>query len=832
MNPNLCPFDPAAAEDSHPASASSPGATSQGADGSPAVSRPGLSLIIPAYNESQAIRHSIRAAAAALAELGIPYELIVVNDGSNDDTAAIAGLEADELPCVRVLSTPENVGYGGALRYGFREARFDFLAFTDADGQFDLRELARLLVPAKEYDLVCGYRIDRQDHWSRKLYSRGYNLLVRALLGTRVRDCDCALKIFRRAQIDQLCLQSNDFFINAELLTKARLSGLTVTEVGVHHYPRLQGESKVSLGHIFPVLKTLLRFWWSKILFSSEEPVSFEKPAVADTVSHGARWAACFLLGLISCLLILPNLSYPLIDPDEGRYAEISREMLESGDYVVPTQFGKPYLDKPPLLYWLTAASFQVFGISETSARLVPALSALLTIAAVYGFGSRLFGHTTAALAGLGLVSCGGFLISGRFVFIDTLLTLFTTVGLLAGCLACRRATLHTGWWAVSGLACALGTLAKGPIAVVLCIPPLIAARWLTGLPAVRMKHWAWFAGIVGLLTIPWFLMVDARQHGFLFDFVWTHHFNRFRTGLAHEEAWWYYIPVLLIGMAPCSIFFPAVGTFLLESSNAARARRSWDLGLLVLAAGWTLLLFSLSACKLPPYVLPAIPLICLVVGRGLEVILYGQVNNRFLNFVRQNSPRHIIFTMLAAALITGGIDLMALDGFAAGRATHWAILIAAGAVLAAGSQLRLWRGIGPSWAAALLLVVADMGMAVLDFYPGVATWRSTIHPVVEICHAEIDRSTPVVCYALAHEADSLAFRLGCRQVQNYESHEADAAVDALTRVPENIVLAHTSEVHDLYSRMPPGLTLLELGRHQHVFIGVCTAQPHVATRK
>src|SRR5579863_9402383 len=119
MNPNLCPFDPAAAEDSHPASASSPGATSQGADGSPAVSRPGLSLIIPAYNESQAIRHSIRAASAALAELGMPYEIIVVDDGSTDDTAAVAGIEADELPCVRVLSMPENVGYGGALRYGF-----------------------------------------------------------------------------------------------------------------------------------------------------------------------------------------------------------------------------------------------------------------------------------------------------------------------------------------------------------------------------------------------------------------------------------------------------------------------------------------------------------------------------------------------------------------------------------------------------------------------------------------------------------------------------------------------------------------------------------------
>src|SRR5438270_14040757 len=114
-----------------------------------------------------------------------------------------------------------------------------------------------------DYDLVCGFRIDRQDQWTRKLYSRGYNLLVRTLHGTRVRDCDCALKILHRDQMQGLGLESNDFFINAELLTKARLAGLSVAEVGVNHLPRLRGESKVSIGHIIPVFATLIRFWWT-----------------------------------------------------------------------------------------------------------------------------------------------------------------------------------------------------------------------------------------------------------------------------------------------------------------------------------------------------------------------------------------------------------------------------------------------------------------------------------------------------------------------------------------------------------------------------------------
>src|SRR5262249_18408564 len=150
----------------------------------------------------------------------------------------------------------------------------------------------------------------------------------------------------------------------------------------------------------------------------------------------------------------------------------ISREMLESGDFVVPTRFGKPYLDKPPLLYWLTATSFRAFGVSEASARLVPALSAILTVVITYALGARLVGSAAAWLGSLSMFSCLGFLISGRFVFIDPVLTCFTTVSLLTGYLATREKGIKTWLWLVSAAACALGILAKGPVALVLCVPP------------------------------------------------------------------------------------------------------------------------------------------------------------------------------------------------------------------------------------------------------------------------------------------------------------------------------------------------------------------------
>lgn len=789
------------------------------------TTRPGLSLILPAYNEADAIRHSIRAAVAALDELQVPYEVIVVDDGSSDETAALAREEAAQSPQVRVLSLEKNAGYGGALRHGFAAAQYDFLSFTDADGQFDLRELARLLTPAKEYDVVCGFRIDRRDHWTRKLYSRGYNLIVRTLLGTRVRDCDCALKIFRRSQIEALGLESNGFFINAELLAKARMAGLTVAEVGVNHFPRLRGESKVSIWHILPVLRTLLAFWWSKVMFSSS-------PTPAHvSVGRQAKWLGGVLLALAAGTMFFSNRSYPLIDPDESRYAEISREMVESGDYVVPTRLGKPYLDKPPLLYWLTAGSYRLFGVSESSARLVPALAAFATVAAACGLGARLLGPAAAWLGGMTMLSSAGFLFSGRFVFIDTLLTLFVTIGLLAGYLATRGEKLHRLWWLLAALACGLGILAKGPIAIALCVPPLVASRWLNGQRAIRVGQWLLFGGVVGLVALPWFVAIGIREPKFLVDFLWTHHVSRFVSGLSHSEPWWYYIPVVLVGMLPCSILFPAVCTFLFDRGPTTRAWRSRDLGFLVLSAAWMFMLFSVSSCKLPPYLLPAVPSLCLVIGRALEPILAGQVDNRYLSSVRRRSPHHLIAIFWITALGAAGADLLALGGTAAGHLPYWLALIALGGLGVIASRTGLLRrGLTP-WIVAAGICVCDMAMATLGVFPDVAQVRSKVDPVVKLCSTAPGEAPPVVCFSLSHEADSLAFRLGGHRLQSYDFLEIDRAAEDLTRSNGMIVLANVNEIKHLREHLPQGLTIAEIGQYEHIFVGVCQSHPELADR-
>jgi dolichol-phosphate mannosyltransferase len=238
------------------------------------VSEQALSLVLPAYNEEAVIAQAVTEAVEALAALRLRFEVIVVNDGSTDRTGAIAEELAGERPCVRVLHHGRNRGYGAALRTGFEAAWFDHVAFTDADCQFDLRDLGRMLPLARGADVVVGYRVQRQDPRRRRFYSWGYNRLVRALLGTGVRDVDCALKVFRAAALAQLLPESRGFFVNTEMLTRARHLGLRVAEVGVRHRARPAGKSKVSLLDVPRVLRVLVPFWWRQRGVQRPHPVS------------------------------------------------------------------------------------------------------------------------------------------------------------------------------------------------------------------------------------------------------------------------------------------------------------------------------------------------------------------------------------------------------------------------------------------------------------------------------------------------------------------------------------------------------------------------------
>jgi dolichol-phosphate mannosyltransferase len=235
---------------------------------------------MPAYNEEAGIQAAVAEAREALAGLDLECEILVVDDGSDDRTAPLVRELSSLWPEVRVIRHDRNRGYGAALRTGFLHSQFSLVAFTDADGQFYLEDLERLLPLADGSPIVAGRRLNRQDSWRRRFFSWGYNQLVRLLLSTGVRDCDCALKVFHRHILMELLPKSDGFFVNAEMLCRARRLDISIAEVGVRHRPRRRGTSKVSLFDIPRTLFVLLPFWWSQVLWSAR-PKPIARPTYA-----------------------------------------------------------------------------------------------------------------------------------------------------------------------------------------------------------------------------------------------------------------------------------------------------------------------------------------------------------------------------------------------------------------------------------------------------------------------------------------------------------------------------------------------------------------------
>jgi glycosyltransferase involved in cell wall biosynthesis len=200
-----------------------------------------LSIVLPACNEEPNISEAVDRATRAAERLCDDHEIIVVDDGSRDRTAAVVHALAAADPRVRLVQHERNRGYGEALRTGFRSARLDLVFFTDADNQFDLDELELFLPWIDRVDVVAGYRIARRDPLMRKCSAFVWNRLVRALFYVPVRDIDCAFKLFRRDLFDRLDLESIGAMVNTELMVKAGRSGAGVVEIGVHHFPRVAG---------------------------------------------------------------------------------------------------------------------------------------------------------------------------------------------------------------------------------------------------------------------------------------------------------------------------------------------------------------------------------------------------------------------------------------------------------------------------------------------------------------------------------------------------------------------------------------------------------------
>lgn len=231
---------------------------------------PALSLVFPVFDEEENLGELLTGACKVGDELGGDFELIVVNDGSRDASPAIIDTWATRDERVRAVHLARNNGYGAALRAGLSRARGQWIFFSDADLQFELTQLRDLLAHAPEFDIVAGYRSPRRDPWPRLIIALLWGAIVRLLFGLRVRDIDCAFKLFNRRVVDTIPLASVGAFINTELLVRARASGFRIHQVPVNHRPRRHGRQTgahprvlikacVELGSLYGELRGALR---------------------------------------------------------------------------------------------------------------------------------------------------------------------------------------------------------------------------------------------------------------------------------------------------------------------------------------------------------------------------------------------------------------------------------------------------------------------------------------------------------------------------------------------------------------------------------------------
>jgi glycosyltransferase involved in cell wall biosynthesis len=239
--------------------------------------RPRVSLFFPIYRDEATVERVANKALRVLAELASDYEVLIVDDGSPDLAGAIADELAARHPQIRVIHHARNLGYGQALRTGFAEARFEWIAFTDGDDEYEVDDLRKLFRLREHYDLVLTFRYAKRYSNLRVFISFVYNKLLRRVFQTRFRDVSCGLRIIRKSVADELDLQATSPFIGAEIAIKTMLKGFRIGEVGIQTFPRQFGRgSSTSVKNIMATIHDMRRVY--RMVFSAD----YDRPLNRD----------------------------------------------------------------------------------------------------------------------------------------------------------------------------------------------------------------------------------------------------------------------------------------------------------------------------------------------------------------------------------------------------------------------------------------------------------------------------------------------------------------------------------------------------------------------
>jgi 4-amino-4-deoxy-L-arabinose transferase-like glycosyltransferase len=476
------------------------------------------------------------------------------------------------------------------------------------------------------------------------------------------------------------------------------------------------------------------------------------------------------LLVFAAALLFFSRLDCPLQEPEETLYAEIPRQMLAEQRLLVPVRHGQDYYDKPPLMYWLVMGVYQVCGVHDWAARLVPSSAAFLCVLVSYWWGKRTVGPRAAFAGAAMLCLSPRFAQMARMLTMNGLLTLWVVAGLATAHLALMGRTLKRRWWFLSACICAVGILTKGPVALVLIAAPVLAYQFLDRRsPRIGFRSWAAYVAVASSVFVLWFAVVAIRDPAFIHYFVWIHHVRRFLDPIDHLQPVWYYLPGLALGMMPWTLLVPGLFKDLIArvrawandpAAHAARlaGRRPAAMGFLVLAAIWGLVFFSASGCKRPSYILPVMPPLALALGCYADSV------------------------------------------FSLGR-----------------SRLVAWS----CTAAASFLLLFGAAEWWLPAYAEKYSLREHIVPRIDQCAREV----PVMCYP--HGWDAVSFYLQRSDVRVFKPAQLAVMVSALEKQPQSLVVLKSDiSLTTFLAALPARLEFVQCSSDSTVAVGWVRRRP------
>jgi 4-amino-4-deoxy-L-arabinose transferase-like glycosyltransferase len=515
-----------------------------------------------------------------------------------------------------------------------------------------------------------------------------------------------------------------------------------------------------------------------------------------------------FLL-LLACLLFFARLRAPLLEPQEARYAEIPRQMLAEGSYLVPVLHGQPYLDKPPLLYWLVMASYRLFGVADWSARLVPAGCGVLTVLLVYLWGRRTAGPRAGLCGAVLLCLTAEFIYRGRMLSMDALLCPCVVAALAGAHLAFSGPRLRLGWWVLSAGACGLGLLAKGPVILALVAPPVLALALLDPrIARPRARHVALYLAGVVAVAAPWYATVLWVMPQFAGYFFWKHNVVRFVTPFDHARPAWFYLPGLLLGLLPWTLLVPRFARYLARRGQGAGERPA-ALGFYLLCFAWGLLFFSAAGSKRATYLLPVLPPLALALGCFLDACLPRGWAALWRHRARLATAAAAVALLLGAGMAFTAAVLGVLR-------PDLGYLLAGIAVTTLAGLARRPRPL--SWAAGAGIVFLVLWSAVFYLQPAYNRRFALRGQLRQASLAEL-RQQRVVCYP--QRWDSVSFYLPKSQVHVYGSHQRQELIADLRAHPRTLVLVKSGPVlRQLLRELPPWLEFVSRARPGAVTVG------------